>query len=64
MTRTYALKRLLEHGAMTPAEIVRCTRWEIRQVQSALCELKKCGLVRRVRRHETNTLGFAYEAVL
>lgn len=36
MTKTYALKRLLEHGPMTVAEIVDCTRWSHQQVETAL----------------------------
>lgn len=46
MTKTYCLKRLLEHGPMTIPEMVECTRWEDRQVQRALDHLRKHGLVR------------------
>ena len=45
MTRTYALKRLLEHGPLTMREIVRITRWTSAQVGSALFGLEKSGLL-------------------
>lgn len=63
MTRTYALKRLLEHGPMTPAEIVECTRWTARQADSALGALKACGLVLQVQRPQSARRGYAYVAV-
>lgn len=46
MTKTYCLKRLLEHGPMTIPEIVECTRWGNRQVKRALLRLRQQGLVR------------------
>lgn len=55
MTRKHAIKRLLEHGSMTFAEIVNCTRWTSDEVDDALwacieaCEVShriECGLVR------------------
>lgn len=59
MTRTYALKRLLEHGAMTRREIWDCTLWSRRELDSALAGCMRSGLVRRV-----SALGrFAYVAV-
>jgi DNA-binding MarR family transcriptional regulator len=54
MTRTYALKRLLEHGPMTPREICDCTRWTSKQVHQVLDHLLASGLIRSV--------GKAYEA--
>lgn len=36
MTKTYALKRLLEHGPMDVAAITDCTRWNPMQVKGAL----------------------------
>ena len=38
MTRTYALKRLLEHGPMNPKQIAECTRWETSIVHSVLVQ--------------------------
>ena len=64
MSKTYALKRLLEHGPMTPGEMKACTRWPGRQVEHALNELRRCGLVRMVRRADDQERGYAYEAVL
>ena len=63
MTKCYALKRLLEHGPMTPGEMIRCTLWQKRQVQRALDQLKRCGLVRQVA-NTSSERGAAYEAVL
>jgi DNA-binding MarR family transcriptional regulator len=48
MTRTYALKRLLEHGPMTPKQIRDCTRWTLKQVHQVLDCLLSNELVRRV----------------
>lgn len=45
MTKTYALKRLLEHGPMTRAQIVECTGWKRRQVESALQDVLRANLV-------------------
>lgn len=61
MTRTYALKRLLEHGPMRLAEIVECTGWKYRQVEHTLNELVACRLVERRKEY-----GFwsRYEAVM
>lgn len=55
MTRPYALKRLLEHGPMTPKEITACTRWTSKQVHRALDCLLSCELIRSV--------GNGYETV-
>jgi predicted transcriptional regulator len=49
MTRTYALKRLLEHGAMTRKEIRVVTGWRSSSVNTALGHCLRDGLVRRVR---------------
>jgi len=47
MTKTYALRRLLEHGPMTRPEIVECTRWTSRTVGKALCNAIRRGYVVR-----------------
>ena len=54
MTRTYALKRLLEHGPMTAKEIRDCTRWTSKQVHQVLDHLLASGLI--------HSVGDAYEA--
>lgn len=36
MTRTYALKRLLEHGPLTVSEIVDCSGWTLPQAAAAI----------------------------
>lgn len=46
MTRTYALKRLLEHGPMTAKEIRDCTRWTSKQVHQVIDHLLAAGLIR------------------
>lgn len=48
MSRTYALKRLLEHGPMTPTQIRDCTRWTLKQVHQVLDCLLSNELVKRV----------------
>ncbi len=63
MTKTYALKRLLEHGQMTRAEMIECTRWPGRQVDSALSGLVQQGLVRR-RGKSAYQRGQFYSAVM
>ena len=39
MTRTYALRKLLEHGPLTFPELLQITRWESAQLVAALDEL-------------------------
>lgn len=51
MTRTYALKRLLEHGPMTPTEIRDCTRWTLKQVHQTLELLLAADSVKRDGKH-------------
>lgn len=45
MTRTYALKRLLEHGALTRKEIVEITGWTAKQVHLTLAYLAEIGAI-------------------
>ncbi len=45
MTRTYALKRLLEHGPLTIGEIVAITCWPYRTAWKALTRLRAQGIV-------------------
>jgi len=49
MKRTYAVKRLLEHGPMTRPELLDCTRWSGRQLSHTLDHVVRVGVVRRVR---------------
>lgn len=66
MTKTYALKRLLEHGAMDMAEIIACTRWDHGTVKNALRRCLNHQLIRR-RRASGNChphAKFEYEAVI
>lgn len=44
MTRTYAAKRLLEHGPLTHAEFLEITGWPLRAVESALKSLVETGV--------------------
>ena len=43
MTRTHALKRLLEHGGLTRKEIVEITGWTTKQVHYSLAYLADIG---------------------
>lgn len=45
MTRTYTLKRLLEHGPLTIRQSVEITGWTCKQVHSALDSLLSAGLI-------------------
>ena len=45
MTHTYALKRLLEHGPLTFAEIVDISGWAFSSVDSALRRLINADVV-------------------
>ena len=45
MTRTYAAKRLLEHGPLTLREFVSITGWEYHASQRTLEQLIETGIV-------------------
>jgi len=62
MTRTYAIKRLLEHGPMELADIADCTGWGRGAVKCALRHCLQAGTVRRV--PTASRFRFQYEAVL
>lgn len=47
MTRTYAAKRLLEHGPLTFAELLEITGWKVRQLDCALASMLKTGVATR-----------------
>lgn len=47
MTRTYALKRLLEHGELSSKEIEQITFWTTKQVWATLQRLQKTEVVRK-----------------
>lgn len=63
MTKTYALKRLLEHGAMRRAELIECTGWKPKQVYGTLTQLLSTGRVERCRVHAGKGYGNGYRAV-
>lgn len=45
MSRTYAAKRLLEHGPLTFAEFVEITGWAYRQAERTIQMLQETGIV-------------------
>lgn len=47
MTKSYALKRLLEHGALKRQEIVEITGWTKAQVHSVLQYLAEIHAIKR-----------------
>ena len=47
MTRTYALKRLLEHGELSSKEIEQITFWTTKQVWATIQALQKKNIVRK-----------------
>lgn len=65
MTRTYALRRLLEHGPMNRAELLACTRWPRRELGRALQAVVDSGVVvrRRVAASSRRDSAFEFEAV-
>lgn len=50
MPRTYAAKRLLEHGPLTFAEMLEITGWNFKQVDHTLQTLIKQGIAVRAGR--------------
>ena len=48
MCRTYAAKRLLEHGPLTFAEMLEITGWNFKQVDHTLQTLLKQGIAKRI----------------
>jgi hypothetical protein len=47
MTRTYALKKLLEHGELSSKEIEEITFWTTKQVWASIQRLQKTHTVRK-----------------
>jgi hypothetical protein len=47
MTRTYALKQLLEHGGLTRREIVEITGWKEKQVHFTLAYLAQINAIKK-----------------
>ena len=47
MTRTYALKRLLEHGELSSKEIEEITCWTTKQVWATITALHKSDILRK-----------------
>ncbi len=50
MTRTYALKKLLEHGELTRRELREITGWTDKQLCSAINYLTDLGKIESVNR--------------
>ena len=48
MTKTYALKRLLEHGGLKISEMVEITNWDLLQCRHAVEQMLKSDLLNRV----------------
>jgi len=55
MSRSYALRKLLEHGALTRREIVEITGWKEKQVHFTLAYLSQIGVI--VKQEKAWTLG-------
>ena len=58
MTRTYAAKRLLEHGPLTGSEFLEITGWPSESAWSALRSLVETGIA--VRYYEAGTHRYIY----
>jgi len=50
MTRTHALKKLLEHGGLTRREIVEITGWNEKQVHFTLAYLAQNEIIKKDRK--------------
>lgn len=59
MCRTYAAKRLLEHGPLTFAEMLEITGWKLKQVDGTLQKLIKQGFVKRMSGARRRLYGLA-----
>lgn len=55
MSRSYALRKLLEHGPLTRREIVEITGWKEKQVHFTLAYLAQTGAI--VKQEKAWTLG-------
>jgi len=62
MTRTYAAKRLLEHGPLTFKEFEEITGWENRICWRALTRLLEQNIARR--KSEPGTHCYLYELTI
>ena len=47
MTRTYAMKRLLEHGELSAKELIEITGWKSKQVWATIQRLQKTNILRK-----------------
>jgi predicted transcriptional regulator len=47
MSRTYALKKLLEHGGLTRREIIEITGWKVKQVHYTLAYLAEIAVIKK-----------------
>jgi hypothetical protein len=60
MTRTYAARRLLEHGPLTFGEILTITRWPHRSARAALVNLQLAGVLATLPAGERNPRAHRY----
>lgn len=47
MSRTYCLRRLLEHGALTWGQLMEITGWSFNQLRGAMDRLMEAGVVEK-----------------
>ena len=59
MTRTYALKRLLEHGGLTRGEIATITAWRMPTVDATIARLVESGVIVAIRRRRMSVYEVA-----
>jgi hypothetical protein len=48
MTRTYALLRLLDHGALAMSEIITITGWPVQRARQTVSYLSEFGRIKSV----------------
>lgn len=61
MTRTYAARRLLEHGPLTFAELREITGWTHNQLRSAIYRLLERPAIEVEKRGRNNVYRLAHE---
>jgi predicted transcriptional regulator len=47
MSRSYALRKLLEHGGLTRREIIEITGWKVKQVHYTLAYLAEIAVIKK-----------------
>lgn len=63
MTKLYAARKLLEHGALFLCEFQEITGWNYHSCRKVLARLRDEGWIRSVRLRRSDAYGTLYELV-